>query len=229
LGGVILFQALQTPPPPPSLPTITGNQIYIAQIWHVTLSSMSSTGASQSVNAGSLLNFENGETIQTDNGDGYAYLGFPGQAQLYLGRGTQIVLKDVSAQFEILLNQGWVLINQPGRKFLVDTPTGAQVWVSGSMMGLHFDPTTNELYVDCLQDQCYVAGLNQPFPEGYHMDLRAGQVGSPEVGTHNEYWQFVPDLVATPTSTPTPTATPNIKATQACQYYQNQGTPCPRP
>ena len=95
LGQLFCSKHYKTPPPPPSLPTITGNQIYIAQIWHVTLNSMSpSTGASQSVNTGSLLNFENGETIQTDNGNGYAYLGFPGQAQLYLAGGTEIILRD---------------------------------------------------------------------------------------------------------------------------------------
>ncbi len=236
LGLVLATHVNSTPPPPPPLPTVTGNQVYIAQIWNLTLTTQSTNGSSQSPQTGSLLSFENGEIIQTTGGsrNGYAYLGFPGQAQLYLAGDTSITLKGMTdAQFEILLNRGWILLNQPGRKFLIDTPNGAQAWITGSMMGLHYDVSLQELYVDCIQDVCGIGGSDNPLLEGSHALLQGNQIISTGIGNHNEYWQFVPNLVATPTSTSTitmtPSATPNLKATQSCRYYQSLGTPCPPP
>ena len=236
LGYLLITHLTSTPPAPPSLPAVTGNQVYIAQVWNLKLTAQSANGSSESLQTSALLSFDSGEIFQTTggSGNGYAYLGFPGQAQLYLAGDTSITLKNITdAQFEILLNQGWILLNQPGRNFLVDTPNGAQAWITGSMMGLHYDASSHELYVDCLQDVCGIGGSDTPLLEGSHAILLGNQVVSTGIGNHNEYWQFVPNLVATPTSTitmtitMTPSKTPNLKATQACRYYKSLGTPCP--
>lgn len=231
IGVAVLFPAIQPTPVLPTLPPVTGSQIYVAQLFNLSLNGISpTTGSLPSVNNGSFLKFELNETLQTSNGQGYAYayLGFPGQAQVYLAGNTEITLKTISdTQFEILLNHGSILINKPGRRFSVDAPDGAQVWVSASMMGLKFDVSTQELYVDCLEDKCGVTGLDMSFPQGNHIVLQGNQVSSPAPGTHNEYWQFVPNLVATPTPTITPTATANSEATQACEYNKSLATPRP--
>jgi protein phosphatase len=229
LGLTILSRLTRTPPSIPTLPPVSENQVYIAQVWNLSLQVISPNGSSQVVQPGTPMDFKSGEAFQTTNGSGYVYIGLPGQAQLYLGGNTEIILNGISsAEFDILLNQGWLLVNQPGRKFLVTTPDGSQAWVSGSMMGLQYNATAQELYIDCLQDMCWVSA-NQPLPAGFHALLKGNQVVSSGPGTQNELWQFVPNLVATPTSTPSPTVTPNIEATQACNYYQSLGTPCPPP
>ena len=248
LAAVILLQI--TPPRPPiptvielsSTPALLDNQIFVAQMQNLSLNGTSPrTGVSQPVNIGSLLNFENGESFQTSSGNGYAYLEFPGHAQVYLAGDTAITLKNLSdKQFEILLSDGWILIYRPGRKFLVDTPNGAQAWVVGSMIGLHFDAGTQELYVDCLEDTCGISGYDQPLPQGSHSILNGNQIVAMGVGIHSEYWQFVPSLLSTPTSTLTPPATTtltltpletpqylNSRATQICYRSQIKGTPCP--
>ncbi len=232
LGIRILSQITSTAPPLPALPTITGNQIYVAQVWQLSLNvHSSSTGLSQLVQQGDLLNFEQDQNIQSIGDNGYVYFGLPGQAQLYLASNTEITLKSISdTQFDILLNQGSIVVNQPGRKFLIYTPNGAQAWISGSMMGLFYDINTQELYIDCLQDKCWI-GNNQPLPAGFFALMKGTEIISSGTGTRNELWQFVPNLVATPTPTltMTPSITPDIKATQTCGYLQGLGTPCPPP
>ena len=233
LGIFILNRIQSTPPPQPTLPPLSANnQIYIAQIWNTSLSSGNN---SSQLTSGTLLNFEKDETLQTTKGTGYAYIGFPGQAQLIMGSDTEIVLTDLSAtQFEILLNNGWLLINQPGRKFVVDIPGGGQAWITGSMMGLHYDSTTQQLYIDCLKDQCWITG-GENLQAGSSAVLQGNQIISSGPGTHNEYWQYFPGLVSTPTHTPTltpmPTSTPkpiiiDSKATQESDDLQRLGTPC---
>jgi len=193
----------------PSLPTITESQIYLAQIQDLKLTVFSSNNSSpQSIQPGSLVNFINSEVVQTTGsyGKGYAYLGLPGDGQLYLAGNTSIIFENLAQpQFGIMLNKGWVLVNKPSRKFLVNTPNGSQAWASsGAMMGLHYDTETLELYIDCLQGTCWIDS-QRPLPTGLHAILKGTQIVSSGLGTRNDYWQFVPGLV--PILTPTPAST----------------------
>jgi PPM family protein phosphatase len=235
-----LLPGILNPSPPPlaPLPTILQDQIFISQIWNTSLQILSTDNISSQPSQGDLLDFKSGETITTTGGnEGYAYIGFPGQVEVYLAGGTEIFIKDpndTQTKFDIVLNHGSILVNLPptfpaGQRFLVETPTGSQAWISGSMIGLQYDPSTFKLYVDCLQDICgYLENaLSQSLPQGSHIVLIGMKVISIGPGTRNELWQFIPDLVPTPTLTPS--ATPNVAATQACRYYQSLGTPCPPP
>jgi hypothetical protein len=112
------------------------------------------------------------------------------------------------------------------RKFTIRLTDGVRIWLTGSMMGLDYDAPNHKLYVDCLEHECWIEGMNGPLAAGFHALLEGSQVVVVETGpgTRNELWQFVPSLVATPT--PTPTVTPNLAATQLCGYNRHLGTPC---
>jgi hypothetical protein len=213
-----VYSTISSPPVQPTLPSLSvQNQIYVAQIWHNSLTVFLNDGSVFVPKQGMLLNFEKGSVLQTNHDNGYVYLGLAGQTQLYLGGDTEIALKGLDdSQFEILLSKGWLLINQPDRRFLVDTPNGAHVWTgydnNNAMIGLHYDIDTMDLYFDCLRGICFYAD-NQLEPEGFHSVLNGSTVVSLAPGIRNEYWQFVPSLVPTPTSTPSPNVPTNTAIT----------------
>ncbi len=112
------------------------------------------------------------------------------------------------------------------QRLAVESPEGAQVWVSGSTMGVQYDPSTHELYADCLQGQCgYVdANGSESLSEGSHISLNGMTVLSSGPGARSELWQFAPDIVEAPTLVPS--ATPNLAATQSCRYFASLGLSC---
>ncbi len=231
LALTLLPRILNPPSPPaPPLPTISVNQIYISKVWNTTLQARSVDNNTTKLSDDTPIDFNSGETLTTSgNGNGYAAIGFPGQVELYLADGTEILTKD---SLDIILNQGMLLVKLPNtfnkdQHFIVETSYGSQAWISGSIMGLQYDPLKHELYFDCLEGTCgYLENsLNQSLPQGSHVVLNGAEVISTGSGTRNELWQFIPDLIPTPTVTPS--ATPNIAATQACRYYKSLGTPCP--
>lgn len=218
------------------LPPLAGDQISVAQIQNLELSViLANTNVSQFIQKDSFITFKKDVTINASgnhNEGSYAYLGFPGGAQLFLAGSTSIVLEKVDqSNFEILLEQGWVLINKPGRNFIVDAPNGSKAWVSGSMMGLWYNSDQGKLYMDCLQDKCWIGSNDQhPLPAGWHAVLLGPQNFTSGSGTHNEYWQFVPGIVFTPTPIPsnTPTLTPVLFTPTTKPQHQPKATPLPK-
>jgi hypothetical protein len=235
LLAVAGWLVIPRPPSHPPLPTVFANQIYVSQVSNTTLQVVSANNAASPASDGDLLEFKSGETLATaETGTGYAYFGFPGQAEVYMASSTGIGIRnpgDERTKIDVLLDHGSLLVKLPSafpadQRFLVETPDGAQVWLGSSMMGLQYDRVKHELYVDCLQDLCgYMDGTtSKPLSEGTHVTLNGTKVISTGPGTRNELWQFVPDLIPAPT--PIPSATPNLAATQACRYLLSVGLDC---
>jgi hypothetical protein len=231
VGGIVIFRRSSTPPPP----TIIANQIYVSQVSNTSLKFVSAEKVASQSTDGDLLDAKGGETFTTsDTGTGYAYFRFPGQVEVYLAGGSQLLIKDPTderTRSDIVLIQGSLLVILPGtfpadQRFMVESAEGAQAWVTGSMMGAQYDPQKHELYVDCLQDHCAYtdnAG-SQPLSQGSHVTLNGNRVVSGGLGTRNELWQFVRYIVAAPTLVPSPI--PNLAATQACRYFTSLGLSC---
>jgi hypothetical protein len=223
------------PPQPPSPPTSISSQIYIPQVSNTGLQVISPAKVASLAYNGDLVDYEKGQTFATsEKGTGHAELGFPGQVEVYLAPNTQIQLRDPSdegAKVEILLERGLLVVKlpdsfPPDQRFMVVSPEGAQVWINSSMVGVQYDAAQHELYADCLKGQCgYLdSNGNQTLPVNSHVALIGMQVQSAGAGTHNEFWQFAPDLVAAPTAIPS--ATPNLAATQSCRYFTSLGLSC---
>ena len=230
-GGIVIFRRSSTPPPP----TIIANQIYVSQVSNTSLQFVSAEKVTSQSTDGDLLDAKGGETFTTsDTGTGYAYFRFPGQVEVYLAGGSQLLIKDPAderTRTDIVLNRGSLLVILPGtfpadQRFLVESAEGAQAWVTGSMMGAQYDPQSHQLYVDCLQDRCGYTDktTSQPLPQGSHVILNGTSVVSSGIGTRNELWQFVRYIVAAPTLVPSPI--PNLAATQACRYFTSLGLSC---
>jgi protein phosphatase len=231
LAIAVLPQILNPPAPPaPALAAVPPAQFLVAAIWNTSLRVGSAENVTSQASVGNTFDLKSGTTLTTTgSGSGYAFVGFPGQAEAYLGDGTEIVVK---SEADLVLNKGTFLLVLPGaygHRFLVETPDNAQAWIGGSTMGLLYDASAHELYVDCLQDVCgYMDNSqSQTLHEGSHITLNGTRVISLGGGTRNELWQFVPDKVAAPTATPSPI--PTAAATEACRYKNKQGTPCPPP
>jgi protein phosphatase len=213
--GLLIPRFRDSTAPLPSLPPIPQDQILVAKIYITQLDTHSPDGSPMTVQENDPLDFLGGLTLQTRNtGDGFVYLGFQDRAQVYLAPNTTIVLQDSNAdEISIKINQGFILVRltdeyPKGKRFLVSAPDGTRMWVMGSMMGIWHNLGDSSLYMDCLEDVCWMDGLDQPIEAGWHASVSAGLEVQTGEGTRNELWQFVqPSIVATPTASPTRTPT----------------------
>jgi hypothetical protein len=205
---------------------------------------LSAEKAASQPNTGDMFAYKGGESLSTaETGYGYVQLGFPGQIEVYLASSTETLLRtstDERVSAEMLLTRGWLLVRTPNtlaasQRILIDSPEGAQAWVSGSasgtapspsVMGAQYMLATHELYVDCIKGQCgYTDSLGSHIlQEGSHVSLNGKTLLSGGPGNRGELWQFVPNMVTAPTLVPS--ATPNLGATQACRYFTSLGLSC---
>ncbi len=239
-GGALVSIILN----PRATPTPMANLIYLSDLSGTALEVAPPGEEVWQPNKGDMIQSKIGQTFSTtDTGYGHVHLGFPGQVDIYLASSTQILLKesaDERTHTDLLLTHGWLIAKLPntfpaGQRLVVENPEGARVWASGTeagdqyivaTIGVQYLPAAGELYVDCLKGQCgYVdASGEHPLSEGSHVTLKGNTVLTTGPGIRSELWQFVSNMVSTPT--PVPSQTPDVAATQACQLLLSMGQSC---
>ncbi len=223
------------PSSPTGQPTSVGSQIFVSEISNTVLQVISPQKAASQPNKGDMIDFLSGESLSTaETGYGYVQLGFPGHVDIYLSSGTETALRksdDERVKIDLLLAGGWLLVSLPDsfpadQRVVVESPEGAQVWASGSLLGAQYISGAHELYVDCLKGQCGYTDAtgSHTLPEGSHVSLNGRTLLSAAPGNRSELWQFVPNMITAPTLVPS--ATPNLAATQSCRYFTSLGLSC---
>jgi len=216
-------------------PTGIADQVYISEISNTVLQVTSPDKSVVQPVKGDLAPAQNGTAFSTaDTGTGYVRLGFPGQATVFMASGTDMVIKDPADEqtaIHLELDGGSLLAELPdsfpaGQRLAVDSPEGARVWITASMIGVQYDPSTHELYADCLKGHCGYTDAqgNHPLAEGAHVALNGNRVLDSGPGIRSELWQYIPNIVAPPTAVPS--VTPNLAGTQACRYFTSLGLSC---
>jgi len=113
-----------------------------------------------------------------------------------------------------------------GKSFRVKSTDGSQAKIIGSIMGVIYDSETSYFRMDCFEGTCYSSTDDEVWDSisvGWHIILSPLEQREKSIGTLNEFWVFVPQLIPTPTAiiipTEEPTMLPSEKFTPAGQDF----------
>lgn len=163
-------------------------------------------------------------------------------ATIFVGQDSEVELTQLPAaeaatrRTVLTLLKGRLLVSvvlQPDETFIVRTPTQDFAQVTGSVMGVEYDPALQTFRVDCLEGHCRI-GRDADAPTGV-VDLTGDQSSIQSQGnapavfneSRNAEWIALGGEVVPPPPTPTPLPTPNQAELCATFRAQFPGTPCP--
>jgi protein phosphatase len=163
------------------------------------------------LNAEQLVSAGAGVKLKAVGSASYIRLGLADQSIVYLGPDSQVELFQIGGQggTQLVLESGVVLVSAEGaggQVTSISAPSGAQARMSGSLMGVRWDPIASQFEVDCFGGECEivfpgVAGMR--LAAGEHLAVTLGgeiQGPSPIAYQHYTFAGFVGGLVAAPTS-----------------------------
>ncbi|MBP9589264.1 MAG: protein phosphatase 2C domain-containing protein [Bacteroidales bacterium] len=216
-----------------TLPPIEYGQVLIANLQKLDLFIRDIGGNGNYYKQGDLIDFKSGTIMQTGTGaEGFIRLGFSNQAAVYLAENTEIVLDTLNDTETIIqLNKGRIVVQLPegssqGKSFRVKSTDGSQAKIIGSIMGVIYDSETSYFRMDCFEGTCYSSTDDEVWDSisvGWHIILSPLEQREKSIGTLNEFWVFVPQLIPTPTAiiipTEEPTMLPSEKFTPAGQDF----------
>lgn len=208
----------------PTLPPIEFGQILVTNKLNLELSADNNGKLINNIREGDFLDLVIGTIITSSAEEGYARLGFPNQSSVFLANNTEIQLTgDEDTINNLQIDRGRLIVQIPEKnaeksQVEVISPNNDSVMIKGSVMGVSYDPLTGIFYIDCLSGDCYYLESNNwtKFGAGTHVMFNYGTFQEVSAGIRNELWQFVPNMIATPTmthtitATSTPTKTPKI-------------------
>lgn len=175
------------------------------------LNSRAAGGEPVPVYRGQSLEFAPGRTVVTGaDPNHYATLDLPAGARVFLGQDTEVELAEASERgVSLTLNRGRMMVLLPDgfpidMRFVVTAPNGAATRVSGSLMGVLFDPGTGTLLASCLEGHCWAATPQgeSPINVGETVLVDSAMTVDRRPGTMNELWIFSPGIVPFPTPVP---------------------------
>ncbi|MCH7610710.1 MAG: protein phosphatase 2C domain-containing protein [Chloroflexi bacterium] len=169
-----LSGAFAGPSAGPTIPALPSGVAYVSEIGGRAETS-SAAGNFETLRSEQLVAAGSGVQLRTIGGTSYVRLGLPDQSIIYLGPDSQMELLEIEGESgtSLRLNGGVVLVSGQGSgssTISVLAPSGVLAKLTGSLMGVYWDPVAGQLEVDCFGEACEIV-----FPGGVAMGVSAGQ------------------------------------------------------